>query len=713
MPSDLRRLLSPRSVAVIGASNDPIKRGYQAIRALLAGRFPGAIHPIHPRAVEILGLTAHRSVLDIDGDVDLALVCTPAPTVPSVLRECGAKRVAGAVILAAGFSESGDEGRRLEREALDVARAHGIRIVGPNTSGLFNLHARMNLVGFSNVEPGGLGIVSQSGNMALSLVTEGQVNGHVGFSTYVGVGNQVDLGFSEYLEYLGEDERTSVPILYVEGFTDGRRFLDVARRVTRRKPVVVYKAGRSAAGRRAARSHTGALAGSYEMTVGLLKQARVTVVRQSDQILPVAEALSVLPLPSSEGVAILADGGGHATIATDALVEAGLRLAPLSEETKRKLSTLLPPAAALDNPVDVAGGTDADPGMFADCASALLDDPDVGALLIVGLFGGYALRFAGSLGPVESETAGRLASLAQQAGKPMVVQSLYTPLRTPPLVTLRRRGVPTYVSIETAVNCLAAVIQYAGAKRRTTAGVGDTAAPEALPVARVILDRSRAEGRVSLLEHEARALLRAYGVDLPPDLLIQTPADLAGAAKAFGDVPLVMKVVSKDVLHKSDAGGVRLGLVGEPALREALDDIMRSVRARVPHAEIEGVLVCPEARKGVDVIIGVSRDPIFGPVMMFGLGGIFVEILRDVVFRALPLGSADAEDMLDSLRARDVLAGARGEKPVDRRALLDLMLKVSTLALAHPEISEIDLNPVIAYADGCAVVDVRMIAAQA
>ena len=711
MSTTLQRLLSPRSVAVIGASNDPTKRGYQAIRTLLADGFPGAIYPIHPRATEILGLQAHRTVLDVEGDVDLALVCTPAGTVPDVLRQCGTKQVSGAVILAGGFSESGDAGRRLEQEALEVARAHGIRLVGPNTSGIFNLHARLNLVGFSNVEPGGLGIVSQSGNVALALVTEGQVNGHVGFSAYIGVGNQADLEFSDYLEYLGEDEPTKVPVLYVEGFKDGRRFLDVARRVTQRKPVVVYKSGRSAAGRRAARSHTGALAGSYEMTVGVLEQAGVTVVRQSDDILPVAEAMSLLPLPPSSGVAVLADGGGHATIATDALIEAGLALVPLRGETRRALSTLLPPAASLDNPVDVAGGTDANPGVFADCARVLLADPAVGALLIVGLFGGYGLRFAESLAPVEEETADRLAALVQQVGKPIVLQSLYAPLKTAALARLRSRGVPTYGSIETAVSCLAAVVHYARATRRNAMRADAGATPGAQPAARAILDRSRTAGRHSLLEHEARALLRAYGIDVPPDALVRTSDELQGVAVDFGDRPLVMKIVSKDILHKSDVCGVRLDLVGEPALRAAFDDIVRSARACVPDAEIEGVLVCPEARKGVEVIIGVSRDPAFGPVMMFGLGGTFVEVLGDVVFRTLPLSEADVEDMLDELKAKDVLAGARGAKPVGRRALVDLMLKISTVALAHPEIVEIDLNPVIAYGDECVVVDARMITA--
>ncbi|MCW5699693.1 MAG: CoA-binding protein, partial [Rhodospirillales bacterium] len=363
MSNGLLGFLAPRSVAVVGASKDPTKRGYQALRYLIADKFAGGIYPIHPKESEILGIQAFPSVSDVPDEVDLALVCTPARTLPGVMEELGKNGVKGAIILAGGFSEAGPEGAGIEEETVAAAQKYGVRIVGPNTSGVFNLHSRMNLVGMPDVRPGGLGIVSQSGNMALSIVTEGTAGGHLGFSTYVGVGNQVDIRFNEYLQYLGDDEGTQVPVLYVEGFKHGRTFLDVARDVTQKKPVVVYKSGRTEAGQASAKSHTGALAGSYEMTVDLLRQVGVTVARQSDHVVPLAEALSLMPPPASNRVAILADGGGHATIAADTLTEAGIVMPPLAEETRKNLAAILPPAASLVNPVDVAGGTDSNPGV--------------------------------------------------------------------------------------------------------------------------------------------------------------------------------------------------------------------------------------------------------------------------------------------------------------------------------------------------------------
>ncbi len=708
MTSGFLGFLAPRSVAVIGASKEPTKRGYQALRYLIADKFAGGIYPIHPTESEILGIQAYPSLTAVPHQVDLALVCTPARTVPAIIEECGRKGVKGAIILAAGFSESGPDGARIEEAVVAAACKYGVRLVGPNTSGVFNLHARMNLVGMPDVRPGGLGIVSQSGNMALSIVTEATAGGHLGLSTYVGVGNQVDIRFNEYLQYFGDDPNTQVPVLYVEGFKQGRTFLDVARAVTQAKPVVIYKAGRTEAGRASAKSHTGALAGSYEMTVDLLRQAGVAVARQADHIVPLAETLSLLPPPRGGRVAILADGGGHATIAADSLTEAGVMLAPISAETRLKLTPILPPAASLANPVDVAGGTDNNPGVFADCAGILLQDEGVDALLIVGLFGGYKLRFAESLGAIENETAIRLGALLRRFEKPVIVQSLYAPMRTEALQMLRGAGVPVQASVEVAVTCLAGLVDYGIAKRRNAEHM-PVPAGEANVIARGTIEAALAAGRQSLLEYEAVEVLKAYGVPMPPYLLVREEDDLARVAQTFRGRPTAMKVVSRDILHKTEAGGVKLTLRREDTMRKAFREIMQNARAYNADADIEGVIITPMARKGVEVIIGVTHDPIFGPVMMFGLGGVFVEVLKDVVFRAIPLSRADAAGMLDGIKAKGILAGVRGAKPIDREALIDLMMKVSTLVQAHPEITELDLNPVFAHDDGCTVVDARMI----
>jgi acetyltransferase len=358
--------------------------------------------------------------------------------------------------------------------------------------------------------------------------------------------------------------------------------------------------------------------------------------------------------------------------------------------------------------VDVAGGTDANPEVFADCARAMLQDDNVDALLIVGLFGGYKLRFSATLEALENQTAARLGNLVNEFGKPVILQSLYQPLHPESLVTLREAGVPVHSSIETAVQCLVSLAEYGVAKRRN-ATTAMTDQREPLTVAQDLLATCRQQGRTSLFEHEAKDFLTAYGVTVPPHVLVRTAQEVEQVSQSFGAASVAMKVVSKDILHKSEAGGVKLNLTGESAMQKACGDIWANAQAYDPQAAIEGVLISPMADKGVEIIIGVTRDPQFGPVMMFGLGGIFVEVLKDVVFRALPLSALDAAEMLEAIKAKAILTGVRGESPVDKAALVDLMLRVSCACLAHPEIMELDLNPVIAYAKGYAIVDARMI----
>jgi len=705
--SPLHAILAPTGIAVVGASSDPTKRGYKAMVGLIKDGFRGDIYPVNPKADMILGIKAWPSIAAIPGSPELALICTPAASVPGLIAECGRRGIRGAVILASGFAEIGGEGAELEREMMAKAEAHGVRIIGPNTSGVFNLHHRLNLLALDNVKPGDVGIVSQSGNMLLSLALEAQYNGQVGFSTYVGPGNQSDIGFDDYLRYLGEDEHTRVATLYVEGFRDGRKFLEVARDVTAMKPVVVYKSGSTEAGQKAASSHTGALAGSYAMTVDLLRQAGVSVVQHSDEILPVAEGLGLLQKARGKRVAVISDGGGQATIASDRLAEAGLELAELSEETRQKLRDVLFPQASTVNPVDVAGSTDANPSLLATCMEIVAADDNVDSVFLVGMFGGYSIRFAESLLGDEMRGAEAMVDLSKATDKPLVIYSLYTPIKPPALRRLHEAGLPIYASIEQAVRVLAALGErgeYLALSRQHPRESAIAPKPELSDM----FQRARAEGR-DLFEYEAKRLLREHGIDVPQELVVRSDAELGEATATFGDTPLAMKVVSKDVLHKSDAGGVKLNLVGEAALRRAREEILAACRAYDARAEIEGVLVTPMARKGTEVIVGVIRDPIFGPVLMFGLGGIFVEILEDVAFRAIPLSRHDARSMVEQIKARRILEGARGEPAVDKEALVELLLTVSRIADAYPELSELDLNPVIVNADGYAVVDARVI----
>ncbi|HRF43850.1 MAG TPA: acetate--CoA ligase family protein [Candidatus Competibacteraceae bacterium] len=707
MNSPLHQFLAPGSIAIIGASLDPTKRGYKALVGLLNDGYAGKIYPIHPKLEEIMGLKTYPSIEQVPEPVDLALICTPAKTLPGILELSGRNGVKGAVILASGFGEAGEAGVRLERETLEAAQRSGVRIIGPNTSGMFNLHKKVNLLALDGVKPGSVGIVSQSGNMLLALALEAQHNGHIGFSTYVGPGNQTDIGFADYLRYLGEEANTQVATLYVEGFKNGHEFLRVARETARKKPVVVYKSGSTAAGQKAASSHTGALAGSYAMTVDVLRQAGVNVVGKSDEILPVAEGLGLLQQAAGRRIAILADGGGQATIASDRLSEAGLQLAGLEPVTRERLRAVLFPQASLANPIDVAGSTDAHPRLLAACAEILGQDRNVDQVFLVGMFGGYGIRFAQELAGQELDAAKELAAIKQQSGKPLVVYSLYAPLKPEPLEVLRGSGIPVYDSIEHAVEVLAALSERGEfAQRDASAVYAEPMLPN--PAMQQMIVAARQAGR-DLLEPEAKDLLAAYGIDVPPQCVLSSAADLDTLDPSWLNRPVAMKVVSKDILHKSDAGGVKLNLQGRDALHAAYMDIMASCRTCQADADIAGVLLTPMVRKGIEVIIGVSRDPIFGPVMMFGLGGIFVEILEDIAFRSIPLSRQDAESMVNQIKARKILEGARGAAGVSKEALVELILKVAGIVEAHPEIAEIDLNPLMAYPDGYAVVDARMI----
>ncbi|MCA1772959.1 MAG: acetate--CoA ligase family protein [Halomonas sp.] len=709
--SPLHAVLAPNGIAVVGASADVTKRGYKAMEGLVKGGYRGDIYPVNPKADSILGVKAWPSISAIPGNPGLALLCTPAATVPDLIAECGRRGIKGAVVLASGFSESGEAGAALEARMMANAHEHGVRIIGPNTSGLFNLHHNVNLLALENLKSGDIGIVSQSGNMLLSLALEAQHNGQVGFSTYIGPGNQSDIGFNDYLRYLGEDAHTRVATLYVEGFRDGRKFLDVAREVAAIKPVVVYKSGSTEQGQKAASSHTGALAGSYQMTVDLLRQAGVSVVQYSDEILPVAEGLGRLQKAAGKRVAVIADGGGQATIAADRLAEAGLTLATLSHDTQVKLNALLLPQASTLNPVDVAGSSDANPALLAECMAVVAADANVDSVFLVGMFGGYSLRFAESLLGDEMRGAEAMVELANASGKPLVIYSLYAPIKPPALRRLHEAGLPVYASIEHAVRVLAALGErgeYLAQCAVQPARLPMLASPEC----QAMLANAKKQKR-DLLEFEAKELLAAHDIHVPDERWVQGSDELAEVARHFGDQPLAMKVVSRDILHKSDAGGVKLNLVGEAALRDAYKTIVANAQCYDPSAQLEGVLVTPMVEKGVEVIIGMLRDPVFGPVLMFGLGGIFVEVWEDVAFRSLPITQADAESMVNQLKAQKVLEGVRGAQAVNKQALVLLLMRISKLVEAYPSIRELDLNPVMAYPDshpqGYAIVDARII----
>lgn len=708
---DLSRIFHATSIAIIGASLDETKRGYQAIKTLQLEGFEGEIYPVNPKLESVLGIKCFAAVTDIFDPVDVALITTPPATIPAVMEECGRKGVAGVVIIAGGFGELGNSGRKKEEEIVALAKKYNIRIIGPNTSGMISLKNNLNLVGLKDVPKGDIALLSQSGNIALHLITEAKLRSQKGFSFYVGVGNEADLKFHEYLEFFGDDPDTKAILMYVEGLREGRKFLQQAHRTTLKKPVVLLKSGRSSTGRKSAGSHTGALAGISEVARTAFQRAGIITIENSDELFPVAESLSNLPPIKNNRIAILADGGGHATIAADLLTDYNIEIPGLAEKTKKKLADFLPGNASLINPIDVAGGTDANPAIFADCARAILEDDHVDGLLIVGLFGGYGIRFADKLRFMEEDAAHRMGKMIKEFNKPIIFQSLYNAANSHSLELLRYYGIPCYESLDIACRCMAALCDYGSYldtyHKKSVKFVFNCGA-KAKTAGKKIIEQARQEKRLALLEPEAKKMLYIHNVPVELDRVAKTSDEAVKLAKELGG-EVVLKIVSPDILHKSDAGGVRLGLELPEDVEAAFNDIMNNAEKYKPGAELTGCMVSRMEEDGVEIIIGTKIDEQFGPVIMFGLGGILVEVVKDVSFRVLPLSRNAAKKMIGEIKSAPILNGVRGKPPVDKKALVDLLMTVSEIIEAYPQIEEMDLNPVIAHEDGISLVDARII----
>ncbi|MFC1863756.1 acetate--CoA ligase family protein [Thermodesulfobacteriota bacterium] len=707
---DLERIFRADSVAIIGASQDERKRGYQAIKTLQDEKYSGKIYAINPRGESVLGIRCHKSILEIEDVVDLALVTTPAKTIPSVLKECGEKGVAGAVIIAGGFGEMGEKGKKLERKIVKAAQKYRVRLIGPNTSGMINTHMNMNLVGIKDVPKGDIALLTQSGNIALHLITEAALKSQKGFSYYVGVGNEVDIKFDEYLEFFTQDPKTKCILMYVEGLRDGRKFLQQAYTTTEKKPIVLLKSGRSERGSKSAGSHTGALAGISEVSKTAFDRAGIITVENADELFPVAETLSSLPPIKNNRIAILADGGGHATIASDLLSDYGVKIPTLMRKTQAVLRELLPPNAALQNPIDLAGGADADPAVFADCAEAILSDEKIGGLLIVGLFGGYGIRFSEKLKFIEEDAAHRMGKLVKKTGKPIIFHSLYNFAKSHSLELLRYYDIPVYDSLDIACKCIAELCNY-GHKlvkpERRASFVFHWRKNEKKEGIEII-EGALKEGRRALLEHEGKALLEMHNAPVTVDRLACNGDEAVRIAKAVGG-EVALKIVSPQIMHKSDAKGVKLHLREPEEIRESFDKIVENAMEYQKDAEIKGCIVSPMAGDGVEIIIGTKIDAQFGPVIMFGIGGILVEVVKDVSFRVLPISRKAPQKMIKEIKSYPILKGVRGRPPVDRKAICDLLLKVSEIIEAYPMIQEMDLNPVIVHEKGLTIVDVRIL----
>lgn len=715
-------ILRPRSVAIVGASSDPRKRGFQVVRALGESGFRGAVYPVNPRGGEIAGLPVYPSVAELPEAPDLALVATPAATVPDVLRECGARGIWGAVILAVGFRESGADGAALEQDVAAAAREAGIRVIGPNTSGILNLPHGLNLIGARGVRPGTLSFLVQSGNIALALMTEATGRSAAGVSICVGVGNETDVGFHELLDYLGEDEGTRTVIVYAEGMRDARAFLETAARVVRTTPVVLLKGGRSGAGSAAARSHTGSVSGEYGTFQAGLRQAGVIEVRRTDELFHVGETLAAQPpVEPSRGIAILSDGGGQATLAADTLSEAGIPLAELEQSTRDRLRELLGRAAAVGNPVDLAGRADADPEAFGQALETLSVDAAVGGVLVVGLFGGYGIRFSADLEEAEIRAAGAMAEVMRDAGKALVVHSMFAPTRSAPLVRLTGDGVPVVESLEVACQCVAACVfrgRFLARPERAAraAAAGDMELPRDEQVqddaVRAWLRVALSHDRTFLTEPEGRVLLGHFGVPVPEEHVCASAAEAAEAARLLGG-RVALKVVSRHIPHKTEADGVILDVEGPDAAAGAFTELVRRaarfLEGKDGHDDAISALVDPMLPRPLsELLVGVRRDPHLGPVLTVGAGGVAVEVLKDVSHRVLPIDRDDALEMLSELRTAPLLMGVRGRPAGDLEGIMTTILAAARCLEETPEVDELEVNPLFVYPDRVVAVDARV-----
>lgn len=706
----LLRIFKPESVAIIGASRKETKRGFRAISTLLEERYEGLIFPVNPKERRILGLKSYASVLDIKEKVDLALITLPTEKVAEALKECGEKGVAGAIIIAGGFGEIGSTGKAREHELVDIANKYGMRIIGPNTSGFINVAINLDLVGIKDVPKGNIALLTQSGNIALHMITEAKLKSMAGFSYYVGVGNEADLKFHEYLNFFADDPDTGAVLIYVEGLRNGREFLKQAYNTTLKKPLILLKSGRSSSGKKAVGSHTGALAGISEVARNAFKRVGIINIEKSEELFPVAEALSSLPPIKNNNIAVLADGGGHATISADTLTDLGVNIPVLSSETQAKLRDILPDNASVRNPIDVAGGSDSDPGVFAECVKILISDSNIGGVLVVGLFGGYGIRFAEKLRFVEEDAAHRMGKMVEKYKKPIVIQSLYNFARPHSLELLRYYGIPVYDSLDIACKVMASLSGYGiylASYHKKTNFVMKWGA-KARKNGRKIIENAYSDKRSLLLEHEAKALLKEHKVILKNDKLATTPEEAVSIVKDK-NTKCVLKIVSPDILHKTDAGGVKLNLETDEDVKAAFNEIVANAKKYKANADIRGCLVCEMAEPGTEVIIGTKIDDQFGPVIMFGIGGILVEVVKDVSFRVLPVQKYEALEMIDEIKSSPILNGIRGLPRVDKESLVKLLVTVSDIVEAYPEIKEIDLNPVISRENGFDIVDARIL----
>jgi acetyltransferase len=675
MSGDIQPFFSPKGVALIGASSNAQKLSYGILENMGRYGFRGAIYPVNPKADEILGHKCYADISQVPDPVDLAVIVLPAPATPAVIKACGERGIKSVIIISGGFREVGGEGKDLEAEVLRIKDEYGMRIIGPNCVGTVGLHSGFNSTFINGLpDAGAIGLVSQSGAVCGGVV-DYVIGKGVGFSVFASLGNEADINETDLIAYLADDPNTKVIAAYVEAINHGQHFIEVARKVTRKKPIVILKSGRTQDGARSVSSHTGSLAGAHSAYAAAFKQSGVIEANSISELFDTAMALAGSKLPKGNRVAVLTNAGGPAALMADSLSVNGLTIPDLSEQTRKTLREGLVPSAQVENPVDMLGG--ASPAEYNLAVKTVLADPNVDIAIPV--------LVPQSLVSVE-DVARNIIEAAKTSDKPVIVFFMGDASIQEGRKILHDAGIPTFDYPERIGPALGGLLRYAQylesgvESRHTSLQVNKEQAAKLL------------KGKSSLGEADTRPLLEAYAIAVVQGA-VATSADEAGKlAEKFGG-KLAMKIVSPDILHKSDVGGILLNIEGAEAASQAYAALMSKVAAAKPDAKLEGVLMEQMAKPGNEVIIGMQRDAQFGPLMMFGMGGIYVELLTDVSFRVAPLTRADAQAMIAETKAGKLLKGLRGAKASDMDAVVDTLMKLSQLAVDFPQIQEIEINP--------------------
>lgn len=697
-------IINARSIAVVGASNRPGSVGLAAFKNLLGAGYKGVLYPVHPKEKSIQGVKAYPALEAIPDPVDLAVLIIGAEQVPGVVRTAAARGVTGCLVISAGFKEVGGHGVALENRLKETVQETGIRIIGPNCLGIINTHPeiRMN-ASFARIMPkaGNIAFISQSGALCTSVL-DYAAGRNVGFSKFISFGNKADINEIDFMRYLKDDPDTHLILMYLEDISDGHAFMEIGKEITYHagKPILVVKSGRSKEGAKAAASHTGSLAGSDATYDAIFYQSGIQRVEGINELFNYAEAFSKQPLPRGNRVAIITNAGGPGIMTTDAAVRHGLTLATLSEETRAKLRENLPPTASLGNPVDVIG--DATHERYEAAIRNVLQDEGVDGAIVI-------------LTPQAMtdilETAEIVPRVAADVNKPILASFMGMVDVSEGIDHLQAHGIPNYVFPEAAARSMAAMVRFG--ERLATRDQRREITRLPCDEGRVadLIQRKLGSGEKAYMpEAEAYEIFAAYDLPVPRHRLIRSAGEIDAAVAEIG-LPVVMKIVSPDIIHKSDAGGVKVNLATPEAVRRAYDEILANARRYKADARIEGVFMVEMAGKGIEVILGATRDPAFGPICMFGLGGVFVEVMKDVTFRLAPMWELSAENMIRQIKSYRILEGVRGNPPSDVEALKRCLMKLSQLAADHPEIQELDINPLIVYPEGggCVVADGRIL----